>query len=1076
MSQNLPLGLESLTGNPLVEQLLSHPENRNKDGEIVAERKQLIQHLSGVEQCANLLAGEIDMKDRRLLQVICRLHDLGKTLDIFQEYLHGESQNSVPSSLTNHARIGAYVAYHVLDQSNVCKRDKLAGFLAVARHHSQLPNTADYMFTISNREAIAAQDEHTSVLDPKTRSVLQRAWVWAQIRLLDNSDEDRHEYLNELIRWASDGATDWDAFVAAMPELYNRVRDAVGDGTNADSECLPERLYDRSLWAWSLLTLADTVDAARIDPDRLAAGSLNGSYTATSTGGNSESSTALSRIESYIKNAQQKAQERSNRPDATEADQLEVELNKKRSDARATVLERLTALHDADRQVGIIPLRTGLGKTLTGLSAALRIQSDWHSTPTDPTETDSHFTAPRVIYALPYTSIIEQTRDIFENDDLLGLDPRSNAYTVHHYQADTITWPSDVADDDPDDDADKKSSTSADSTSEERAKTEDTTDGRWSSDDVLVAEGWRSGATLTTFVQLFESLTGPSKQAGLKLPALHNSVIILDEIQALPRRWWPAVPRLIQLLTDTYDATVLVMTATPPKLFDMVDSDIQPVQLVGDMKPPTRVQYQLDQTVMAFATDRTAEPLTYRVAGQRISESFCGLSKNPPDTEGHELSVADQGQSTLAVCNTVASMRQLRQATDEALKNAGVKITQMEDVYNRVLDGDSQMRDRLNSLVAYYGDDNEDENSRDNVDECNGYESTAVPEMAEVLDLDPDDVTIPTWMQDEMIDSFATTPPKLLALCVVDVIAERWRKGSVDMVTGHLSARLRPDDRRAYTTVIDHLATGPVPFGAVTTQVVEAGVDVSFTTVFRDVAPLESIVQAAGRCNRSFEWGATGGEVVVWRLGPAEDGSQSAGDASTNDTTNGSARRLPSASIYNDLQDVADILNSVSSDTGVLSENTVLDEAMERYFDAIVEDTVPDPIGSMIDDGQAAELAKESLITEYDTIDILVPRTDYEWNVIKTITKKWKRGDRKSAFSRLKELSECRLSLPVSGTADEEAVLGGFVRLDGKKPTLNGQSGLSVHCPRHPNYDWYTLEEGASLAEVKTGVSSRFSE
>jgi CRISPR-associated endonuclease/helicase Cas3 len=84
----------------------------------------------------------------------------------------------------------------------------------------------------------------------------------------------------------------------------------------------------------------------------------------------------------------------------------------------------------------------------------------------------------------------------------------------------------------------------------------------------------------------------------------------------------------------------------------------------------------------------------------------------------------------------------------------------------------------------------------------------------------------------------------------------------------HLSALMCPAHRSIVLDDIKRRLLDDLPVRLVATAVIEAGVDIDFRTVFRAVAGLDQIAQAAGRCNREMRYPAS--ESVVTIFEPTE--------------------------------------------------------------------------------------------------------------------------------------------------------------------------------------------------------------
>ena len=167
---------------------------------------------------------------------------------------------------------------------------------------------------------------------------------------------------------------------------------------------------------------------------------------------------------------------------------------------------------DTNHNFYVLPAPTGAGKTLSSLVFGLKKATFANKD--------------RVIFALPYTSIIEQTSAIYQKifKDI------KNVVLEHH---------SAVTDSD------------------------ETATNIWRS---KTSENWDSPIIVTTTVQFFESLFSNKPSKNKKLHNIANSVIVLDEAQLLPISYMKPIMECLKTLTEKYNCTVVICTATPPFL------------------------------------------------------------------------------------------------------------------------------------------------------------------------------------------------------------------------------------------------------------------------------------------------------------------------------------------------------------------------------------------------------------------------------------------------------------------------------------------------------------------------------
>jgi len=833
-----------------VEVRFSHPPEDGHEG------VELRTHLNDVAERVRQIVPDAattpaDEPIRDIVETLAYIHDFGKATTFFQQYL----RNGIDPQFKKcryHAPIGSFAAYYALDAQGFETETCLAGFVAVAKHHGRLPDVARYVHGRAYRRDGVSSNSQNDAEQQQTAVGMQ----------LQDIEENVPELAAACFDDATDGHGSWDEFRSSFGNLLNEISVAVGieDGKTFSRESLSESCYGLVLECWGTLVLADKTSAA----SRSAEMRMSDSPFASER-------PSLQVLDDYVDGLEASSVAD---PDGSRAERL----NYYRSRARSAIKQNAASFAASGGGVATLTLPTGMGKTLSGLSAAQTIRN----------ERD----AQRVIYALPFTSIIDQVVD--EIEEIYETNTLGRLLTAHHHLSETtIIDEDDIAADEVD-----------------------------KNDDVagMLAEGWRAGLTVTTFVQLFESLAGPSNKQSMKLPALRDSVIILDEPQSLPLDWWKLVPRLVTMVTEQYDATVIAMTATQPQLFN------EATELVDDpdvyFEATERVQYELDPSAERYL-DTQEGPKSYTEAANVLLEEL------------------DGGETSLAICNTIDSARIL---TDH-LTGTRRELTRIGEMYTEEL---------------------------------------------------------------ETLDTGETVDPTALA----DRIIEENGRAIL-----HLSTRIRPVDRLTLIETAKELTRKNHPLIVVSTQLIEAGVDISFDRVYRDLAPIDSIVQAAGRCNRSFE--RESGRVTVWWLDVPDE-----------------QQKTPAEAVYNRgatlLPVVAETLDSIRCENETLSESTVARTAVKKFYQKL---HVNKNVGKKeyveyVDNAKSDKLASLSLIDQRNAVDVFICRTETERHHIERIREAWRNYEFDRIRQLMNKLKEIQVSIPIyRADSDEAQKLGQLPRV-----------------------------------------------
>jgi CRISPR-associated endonuclease/helicase Cas3 len=503
--------------------LISHPSEKN------ASEKALKDHLKNV--------GEISrrqIKKMRLdLTVISQdsLAELSYLIGIFHDF--GKSSTYFQKyirgqrkgdALTQHSFISAVVAYHMVRQQGFDPSWAVIAYLLIKRHHGNLETLRDN------------EQDNLNIASKLLENILTHQAEKIHELYAGIFDHTMMEQLESL--QIDDFGAEIEEFEEFLDEFWNKYSE---ENTKIELFFVVNLLF-------SILIDNDKKDAARLDMEYFE-GNLN---------------EAVNDVFAYIEDRRRKDMKKFN---------PELPLNR----LRDQFLNEIVANSGIkpEKHFYTITAPTGIGKTFGCLAFANKLKKLLPKG------------EGRIIYCLPYTSIIDQNYDEFKKVIRFAkkekYDERPERYLLKHHHLSLKNL--------------------------KNRKDEESYEYKDYLDDRLFVEAWESAFIVTTFVQFFHTIIGCMNSFLKKFHNMVNAIIILDEVQTIPPDYYHLLKQVIDVLGKRFNIYFLLITATQPEIVDQEKSEpLSVVQAETYMKAPlfNRVKLTLqkkEQTLEEFAED-----------------------------------------------------------------------------------------------------------------------------------------------------------------------------------------------------------------------------------------------------------------------------------------------------------------------------------------------------------------------------------------------------------------------------------------------------------------------------------------